>query len=119
METHAIDARNKVLGRLATEVACLLRGKNRPDFDPQRGKQTRITVYNTDYIRVTGNKRRAKIYYRHSGYHGGLSAEGLGDLMERDSRQVLYRAVSGMLPKNNSRKRYLRWLLLIKKDLSE
>ncbi len=113
---HKIDATGKILGRLATEVAILLRGKKDPSFDPARLIPRRVVVYNTDKIRVTGKKMEQRIYYRHSGYPGALKEKRMKDLMRRDSRQVLEQAVAGMLPKNRSRKRFLRNLMLLKGD---
>lgn len=113
---YEINAENKVLGRLATEVAVLLRGKKDPSFDPARLILQRVLVYNTDKIRVTGKKMEQKLYYRHSGYPGALKEERMKDLMRRDSRLAVKQAVAGMLPKNRSRKRFLRNLLLLKGD---
>ncbi len=111
---HKIDATDKILGRLATEVALLLRGKKKPSFDPARPIYQRVVVINTDKIRVTGKKLEQKLYRRHSGYPGALKEEKLKDLMRRDSRRVVEQAVSGMLPKNRSRKNFLRNLVLKK-----
>lgn len=113
---HKIDATDKILGRLATEVAILLRGKKDPSFDPARLAPRRVVVYNTDKVRVTGKKMEQKLYRRHSGYPGALKEEKLKDLLRRDSRQVVEQAVAGMLPKNRSRKRFLRNLVLWKGD---
>lgn len=111
---YKIDAANKVLGRLATEVAVLLRGKNQPDFDPAKFKSNRVLVFNTDKIRTTGKKAAQKLYRHHSGYHGGLKEERLDKLFERDSGLVLKRAVMGMLPKNKLRRKFIKNLILIK-----
>lgn len=111
---HKIDATNKVLGRLAGEVSILLRGKNNPDFNPARMREIKVTVFNTDKMHVTGKKMKQKIYYRHSGFHGGLKAEALESVLRRDSRLALLRAISGMLPKNKLRPRLLKNLNLVK-----
>jgi len=111
---HRIDAANKILGRLATEVAVKLRGKQDSRFDTARFRPQRVVVYNTDRIKLTGRKIFQKQYFRHSGYPGGLKAESLQDLKARDSREVVRRAVAGMLPKNRSRKRFLAHLILTK-----
>lgn len=111
---YKIDATDKVLGRLASEVAILLRGKNEPQFDPSRPSGHSVSIYNTDKLRVTGRKMTQKLYRRHSGYHGGLKEEKLRDLMERDSREVLRKAVMGMLPKNKLRAKFIKNLALHK-----
>src|SRR3989344_3468308 len=95
-----IDATGKNLGRLAVEIVDLLRGKNDPSFLPHVVAGSAVTVTNTDKINVTQKKRDEKLYTRHSGYPGGIKHETLGSLMERDSREVVRRAVYGMLPKN-------------------
>lgn len=112
---YKINAEGKILGRLATEVAVILRGKNKPDFLPNKISGNRVTVYNTDKIRATGKKMEQKLYRRHSGYIGvGFKEEKMKDLMERDSRRVLRHAVMGMLPKNRSRAKIIKNLILHK-----
>lgn len=111
---YTIDASGKILGRLATEVAVLLRGKNDPGFNPAKMSKNKVTVYNIDKIRVTGKKMSQKLYRRHSGYIGNLREEKLRDLMARDSSLSLRHAVMGMLPKNRSRKRIIKNLVLVK-----
>lgn len=113
---YKIDATDKVLGRLATGVALLLRGKNSPSFDPSRASGNKVVVYNTDKIRVTGRKMTQKLYRRHSGFHGGLKEEVLRDRMKRDSRLVIKSAVSGMLPKTRLRATLMKNLILVKGD---
>ena len=107
-----IDATGKNLGRLAVEIADLLRGKNDPSFLPHVVAGSAVTVTNTDKINVTQKKRDEKLYTRHSGYPGGIKHETLGSLMERDSREVVRRAVYGMLPKNKLRDRFITYLTL-------
>lgn len=111
---YRIDADNKILGRVAVEAANLLRGKNHPKFDPQKMGTSRVTIINTDKIRVTGAKLTAKLYRRHSGYPGGLKEERLADVLAKDSRRVIRMAVLGMLPKNKLRSRVIRHLVLLK-----
>lgn len=113
---YAIDAADKIVGRLATEIACLLQGKNDPRFDPARAGGNRVTVHNTDRIRITGRKKTQKLYRRHTGYPGGLKEETAERLMRRDSRLVLRRAVNGMLPKNRLRASMMRNLILMKQQ---
>ena len=72
---YKIDANNKILGRLASEIAILLRGKNTPDFNPAKLSNNRVIISNTDKIKTTGNKAAYKTYYQHSGYPGGLREE--------------------------------------------
>lgn len=113
---HKLDATNQILGRLATKVAVLLRGKDSPNFDPARIGNNKVTVFNTDKIRFSGKKLAQKLYRRHSGYHGGLKEKSLADLMVKDSRLALRRAVNGMLPKNRSRQRLMKNLILFKEE---
>src|SRR3989344_8836575 len=111
---YKIDAEDKILGRLASEVALLLRGKRNPQFDPSRLSGDKVVIYNTDKLQVTGKKMDQKLYRRHSGFHGGLKEETLKNLLARDSRLVLSKAVMGMLPKNKLRDRMIKNLVLYK-----
>jgi large subunit ribosomal protein L13 len=95
-----VDADGKNLGRLASEIAIVLRGKNKPQYTPHTDTGDFVVVVNAEKIAVTGNKLRDKMYYRHSGYPGGLKAESLGHLLDRRPAEVLRKAVKGMLPKN-------------------
>lgn len=113
---YKIDAAGKILGRLAVEVAVLLRGKNQARFLPYLTPQNMVVVFNTDKIKVTGKKMAQKTYYRHSGYMGGLKIESLMKLFERDSREVLRRAVYGMLPKNRTRDKIIKNLKMYKNN---
>lgn len=97
-EWHVIDASDKVLGRLATQIAGLLMGKYKPIFSRNLDTGDFVVVINADKIRVTGNKTRQKIYYRHSGYPGGLKAVSLETMMQTNPAQVIEQAVKGMLP---------------------
>lgn len=94
-----IDATDKILGRLAAEVARRLRGKHKPEFTPHVDTGDYIVVLNAAKLRVTGNKAQAKIYYRHSGYPGSLKATNFTKLHARFPGRVLEKAVKGMLPK--------------------
>ena len=94
-----IDAEGAVLGRLATQIAMILRGKNKPQFTPNSDCGDFVVVINADKVQVTGNKADQKVYYRHSGYNGGLKAESFRVAMEKHPEQVIERAVRGMLPK--------------------
>lgn len=111
---YKINASDKILGRLASEIAMLLRGKDSPSFDPARLSNNKVVVTNTDRIRVTGKKLSQKLYRRHSGYHGGLKEVKLRDVLARDSRLALKYAVLGMLPKNKLRSKLIKNLTLVK-----
>lgn len=102
-EWHLVDARGKVLGRLASQIAHLLQGKNKPTFAPYLDMGDYVVVINAKDVVVTGKKRQQKTYFRHSGYPGGLKEETFAQLIERDPAEVINRAVSGMLPKNKLR----------------
>jgi len=95
-----IDAEGLVVGRLASIVANILRGKNKPTFTPHMDMGDNVIVINTDKLKVTGKKLANKLYQRHSGWPGGFCELTLGELMEKDSRKVVLQAVKGMLPKN-------------------
>ncbi len=95
-----IDAEDIVLGRLAVAVANLLRGKNKPQFAPHIDTGDFVVVVNADKIALTGNKRVAKLAHRHSGYPGGLRSTPYGELLARDPRKAVEKAVWGMMPKN-------------------
>ncbi|UCD85587.1 MAG: 50S ribosomal protein L13 [Deltaproteobacteria bacterium] len=95
-----VDAQNKVLGRMASEIAQVLRGKNKPIFTPHVDTGDFVIVVNADKIRFTGKKLKDKIYYRHSGYPGGLKSITAEKLMQKDPTEVVRKAVKGMLPKS-------------------
>ena len=97
---YVIDAENQVLGRLATEIARRLRGKHKPIYTPHADTGDYIVVINADKVRVTGNKSDDKMYYRHSGYPGGLKSVNFNDLQAQKPHQIIEKAVIGMLPKN-------------------
>ncbi|HJP07107.1 MAG: 50S ribosomal protein L13 [Acidiferrobacteraceae bacterium] len=99
-EWYVVDATDKVLGRLASEVATRLRGKHKPEYTPHVDTGDHIVIVNADKVRVTGNKAQAKIYYRHSGYPGGLKEISLEEQLQRHPTRVIESAVKGMLPKN-------------------
>ena len=96
---YVVDAAGKVLGRLAAEIARRLRGKHKPEFTPHIDTGDYIVVVNVDKLRVTGRKAENKIYYRHSGYPGGLYSTTFAKLQARHPDRVLKLAVKGMLPK--------------------
>jgi large subunit ribosomal protein L13 len=96
---YVVDASGKVLGRLASEIARRLRGKHKPEFTPHVDTGDYIVVLNVDKLRVTGRKAQNKIYYRHSGYPGGIYSTSFDKLQARHPDRVLKLAVKGMLPK--------------------
>lgn len=112
-KTHTIDASGKVLGRLATQIVILLRGKNKPDFSPNKDIGDFIIVKNIKKIRFTGKKFDQKKYFRHSGYLGGLKETSLKKLFEREPGAILRKAVWGMLPKNRLRAKEIKRLKIL------
>ncbi len=104
---YVVDAEGKTLGRLATEIAKILRGKHKPIYTPHVDTGDYVIVINADKVRVTGKRLDQKIYYRHSGYIGGLKAVSLRRMLETHPERVIEHAVKGMLPKNRlGRKMY-------------
>jgi len=97
---HVIDASGKVLGKLATQVAGLLMGKHKPIFSHNLDTGDFVIVINADKVRVTGNKAKQKVYYRHSGYPGGLKTVTFEKMMQTNPTRVIEYAVKGMLPHN-------------------
>ena len=95
-----IDAEGQILGRVATTIANIARGKNKPTYTPSTDTGDFVVVINAEKIQVTGNKRKEKMYYRHSGYPGGLKETSLEHLLEKHPIRALEHAVRGMLPKN-------------------
>ncbi len=99
-EWHVINASDKILGRLATQVANLLMGKHKPIFCRNLDTGDFVVIINADKVRVTGNKAKQKLYYRHSGYPGGLKSVTLEKMMQTHPTRVIEHAVKGMLPHN-------------------
>ena len=97
---YLVDARNKTLGRLSTEIATRLRGKHKPIYTPHVDTGDYIVVVNASKIRVTGNKMTDKMYYKHTGYIGNLKSENLATMLEKYPERVLMKSVRGMLPKS-------------------
>ena len=97
---YVVDAEGETLGRLATRIADVLRGKDKPTFTPHVDTGDFVVVVNADKIHVTGKKLEQKRYYRHSGYPGGLRSRTLAEQLERQPTEVIRRAVKGMLPRN-------------------
>ncbi|HTP65100.1 MAG TPA: 50S ribosomal protein L13 [Geobacteraceae bacterium] len=97
---YLIDVENLVLGRVATRIANVLRGKNKPTFTPSVDTGDFVIVVNAEKIALTGKKLSDKMYYSHSGYPGGIKSTNAGKLMEKKPDEILRQAVKGMLPKN-------------------
>lgn len=95
-----IDATGQTLGRLSTQIAEILRGKRKPGYTPHVDTGDFVVVINAEKISVTGNKRAEKLYYRHSGFPGGLKSRTLDEMLERRPEEVIRKAVKGMLPRN-------------------
>lgn len=112
LKWYIIDAKDQVLGRLATTIAVKLRGKDKPIFSPHMDCGDFIIVINAEKIKMTGAKLQNKMYARHSGFPGGFREENAETLLERDPTKALELAVSGMLPKNKLRKPFLKKLKL-------
>ena len=105
-----VDAEGKTLGRLATGIADVLRGKRKPEYTPHCDTGDFVVVVNADKVVVTGNKRNDKVYYRHTGYPGGIKSRTLGEMLERRPEEVIRSAVQGMLPRNRLGRQQLRKL---------
>lgn len=112
-ETHTIDAENKTLGRLASQIALLLQGKHRPDFIPNLDGGDFVEVKNADKIKLTGKKFEQKIYFHHTGFLGGLKEVPLKKIFKENPGEILIRAVFGMLPKNRLRSRRIKRLKIL------
>jgi large subunit ribosomal protein L13 len=97
---YLVDAENLVLGRMATQIANVLRGKNKPTYTPSVDTGDFVIVVNADKIALTGNKLNDKMYYSHSGYPGGIKSINAGKLQEKKPGEIIKHAVKGMLPKN-------------------
>jgi len=107
---YVVDAADQTLGRLATRIARVLEGKNKPTYTPSMDSGDHVIVLNASRVGVTRDKRESKIYSRHSGYPQGFKQESLGHLLERRPEEVIRRAVKGMLPRNRLGAQQLRKL---------
>ena len=114
--TYLINAQGKVLGRLATQVASLLRGKGKVSFVPYLDDGDAVVVINAAAIVLTGNKEEAKTYYHHTGYPGGIRATSVRQIREKGSGDLIRRAVYGMLPKNKLRDQFIKKLTVMSDD---
>jgi len=111
---YLIDAKEKKLGRLATKVANLLRGKNKAEFEYHKDVGDFVVVINTDQLDINPKRAEKKVFYRHSGYPGGLKSQTLKERVEKDSTEVFRKTVYGMLPANRLRKNWLKRLKIYK-----
>ncbi len=109
-EWHVIDATDVVLGRLAVQTATLLRGKHKPIYAPHVDTGDFVIIVNAGKVALSSDKATKKMAYRHSGYPGGLSATPIGELLEKDPRRAIEKAVWGMLPKNRLGRQMLKKL---------
>jgi len=102
-----VDAEGQTLGRLATRIADALRGKRKPEYTPHVDTGDFVIVVNAKRIHVTGDKRKSKIYWRHSGYPGGIKSRTLEEMLDRRPEEVIRKAVKGMLPRNRLARRQI------------
>lgn len=109
---YVIDATNQVVGRLATQIAGIIRGKHRPDFTPHINGGDKVVVINADKVRFTGNKMTQKEYVRYTGYPGGQRRETPERLMRRFPERILMKAVRNMLPKNRLQQPFMKNLFV-------
>lgn len=109
---HKFDATNKAIGRLASEIAIILRGKNKPEYQPYIDMGDIVEVFNIDKVKFTGKKTEQKKYYRYSGYPGGLRETKMKDLIEKNPGNILKRAVREMLPNTKLRTAMLKRLII-------
>jgi len=107
---YVVDATNQVLGRLASEIAQILRGKHKPTFAPHMDVGDFVVVINADQVRITGRKLEDKTYFRHSGYPGGKKFTTLAEMLEKHPEDVIKKAVKGMLPKNRLARQQIKKL---------
>jgi large subunit ribosomal protein L13 len=107
---HVVDARGQILGRLASRIAMVLRGKHKPTYTPHLDAGDFVVVVNADLVQLTGRKLDQKMYYRHSGYMGGLKTTSARTMLKKKPEEVLRHAVGGMLPKNSLGRQLLKKL---------
>lgn len=113
---YVIDANNQTLGRLASQVAAILKGKHKPTFTPHVDTGDHVIVINAEKVRLTGKKLQDKKYYRHSGYPGGIKEITAGDLLQRHPERVIKTAVWGMLPHNRLGRKMIKKLKIYAGD---
>jgi large subunit ribosomal protein L13 len=116
---YLINCENFILGRMATKIAFLLQGKDQPQYAPNKTGDCFVIVTNSDKLNVSGRKRSDKMYHSFSGYPGGITSRKLEDVLERDSRKIIWEAVYGMLPKNKLRDVMMKKMFISKDDKHE
>ncbi len=107
---YLVDAENQALGRLASKIAAILRGKHKPTFSPHLDTGDFVVVVNAEKVRLSGRKKEYKTYFRHSGYPGGKRNVPIAEVLDQHPERVLYQAVKGMLPKNKLGSKQLKKL---------
>lgn len=105
-----VDLKDKVLGRAATQIANILRGKNKPTFTPHVDTGDFVVVINAEKVKLTGNKLRDKVYYKHTGYIGGMKIRTAGEILKRHPEELITHAVEGMLPGNRLSRQQIKKL---------
>ncbi|MBI4086256.1 MAG: 50S ribosomal protein L13 [Candidatus Liptonbacteria bacterium] len=113
---YKIDGKNKILGRLASEIALILQGKKSPKYEPRNVGSDRVLLKNFRDVAVSGKKFKEKIYYRHTGYVGHLKKQTYEEIVKKDPRQAVREAVRRMLPKNFLNAKRLKNLIFIEND---
>jgi len=111
-DTIKIDATDKIMGRLATEIALILRGKHKPEFQPHLDMGDIVAVTNIAKIKFSGKKTEQKVYHHYSGYPGGLKTKKMSDILVKNPADVLKRAVKEMLPDNKTRAKLIKRLII-------
>lgn len=107
---HIVDAEDAVLGRMASKVAHILKGKHKPIYTPSIDTGDHVVIINAKKVKLTGKKLENKIYWRHSGYTGGIKSKTAGDIMEKNPEKVIRHAIAGMLPKNTIGRKMIKKL---------
>jgi large subunit ribosomal protein L13 len=111
---YVVDADGEVLGRLTSNIASILRGKHKPTFTPHADMGDNVIVVNAEKVRLTGKKAANKVYYRHTGYHGGIKATSFSDMIKNKPERVIEIAVKGMLPHNRLGRAIIKHLKVYK-----
>ncbi|MFL2752820.1 MAG: 50S ribosomal protein L13 [Gammaproteobacteria bacterium] len=112
-----VDASDKTLGRLSTYIAKILMGKNKPEYTPHNDVGDYVVVINAEKIKITGNKNEQKMYYRHTGYPGGIKSQSFNDLVSTYPDRIITSAVKGMLPKNKLSNSVIKKLKVYKGEI--
>jgi len=113
---YLLDAKDQILGRIASKVAQILRGKNKPYFTSHMDMGDFVVIINAEKVKVTGNKEEDKIYFRHSGYPGGITAVNLKKVRQQNPEKIITNAVKGMLPNNRLGRKLLKHLKVYSKE---